>query len=870
MRPQAAIDMPGLGTGQVLSPSQDSAPSLPQQQQPVQDEEDPPVPVAVAVRICPPKAPNQQKCIAIKKNELNVVSSTVPEEKFRFENIFDDRHDQESVFVRTLQPFVPLIFDGFDVFVLVYGGASCGKSYTLFGPQPPLRSESELGLIPRLVRELFNYEIGDDNDVTVKASGFDVSNDDVCDLRSSWESNRNNQRRRSLISTNFLAQETEIDCNEVADVLNCYESCASLHNLKNASSQQESGQKSHLFFKVKVEQRVANLVKKSTITFVDLASPNQMLGQHGDHGLISLNRIVSKLDGPRSSANFIPEFQDSYLTRYLWDALGGKALTLLVTCVSSLTQDCEDTLSSLMFAKRVSRIASVPEPNVKSILEESNDCSVDEELRAINSTNRQPPPGLPYAIPDLIHPHLSPHQQQLLAQQQQLLQQQMLANYMVMLQQNQVVQNPSPAMTSPFIPISSDTVSPLSQKSPLNVQMYLPSMPAASAPILGSPPVKETSTTTTPPTNVPVSMPSQDESASEEQSKDESLGAIGKTKRKSSLAAQKTLASITEESERSSSKKSTASLTPTSQTSLAESGSDDETTSSLSSFEESNSEEDFDSDCSDVSELEEASHDQIENILEQFNSDTKNLVDKTQKEILEENSDADGAGDKAVQDLAENLASSLKLNKLTQAYQRKKSEAEELAENMEGIEDHLETVKRMIVFKNSLVAEAESEIDTSRKEFEAKLETLKLKASEIRKKKSSASRALSKAKQRKESKQVKLIAFINSKTFIFLITLQVVRELEAKLEGYKDDLNSNREQVEALHKAIERVTDFSLNRLTSGSLDEMRSKQMEMEALLKQQHEKRRLLEAELEDYKVSEELKRSSLLLFHVLYPNL
>ena len=365
-------------------------------------------------------------------------------------------------------------------------------------------------------------------------------------------------------------------------------------------------------------------------------------------------------------------------------------------------------------------------------------------------------------------------------------------------------------------------------------------------------------------------MPSQDESASEEQSKDESLGAIGKTKRKSSLAAQKTLASITEESERSSSKKSTASLTPTSQTSLAESGSDDETTSSLSSFEESNSEEDFDSDCSDVSELEEASHDQIENILEQFNSDTKNLVDKTQKEILEENSDADGAGDKAVQDLAENLASSLKLNKLTQAYQRKKSEAEELAENMEGIEDHLETVKRMIVFKNSLVAEAESEIDTSRKEFEAKLETLKLKASEIRKKKSSASRALSKAKQRKESKQVKLIAFINSKTFIFLITLQVVRELEAKLEGYKDDLNSNREQVEALHKAIERVTDFSLNRLTSGSLDEMRSKQMEMEALLKQQHEKRRLLEAELEDYKVSEELKRSSLLLFHVLYPNL
>ena len=64
---------------------------------------------------------------------------------------------------------------------------------------------------------------------------------------------------------------TEIKCSNSAEVLSYYEASLDLKKLRNEEI-------SHSFFKVILEQRIGNVGKKSTVTFVDLAASDRMLG----------------------------------------------------------------------------------------------------------------------------------------------------------------------------------------------------------------------------------------------------------------------------------------------------------------------------------------------------------------------------------------------------------------------------------------------------------------------------------------------------------------------------------------------------------------------------------------------------------------
>ena len=231
-----------------------------------QNPDDPPVPVAVAVRIKKTAENHQHKSVIPnpKKEEITFVA---PKEKFRFDHVLPESITQEDVFSKVLLPFSPCIFDGYDLFVITYGGKSTGKSYTLFGPDPdPLRSEADLGLLPRFLHHIFGkIKAPEFNEIqtAVKVSSCDVTHDDVSDLLSTG------QRRKSLIGNRDVGIEpgTEIECNDVQEVLRCYESSMTVSRAKNV----QNAVISHHFFKVIIEQRKGNLGIKSTVAFVDLA-----------------------------------------------------------------------------------------------------------------------------------------------------------------------------------------------------------------------------------------------------------------------------------------------------------------------------------------------------------------------------------------------------------------------------------------------------------------------------------------------------------------------------------------------------------------------------------------------------------------------
>ena len=86
------------------------------------------------------------------------------------------------------------------------------------------------------------------------------------------------QRRKSLIGNRDVQIEpaTEHECSSAEEVIQCYESSVAVNRLKSGF---QNSVISHHFFKVILEQRIDNIGKKSTVTFVDLAPSDTVLVQ---------------------------------------------------------------------------------------------------------------------------------------------------------------------------------------------------------------------------------------------------------------------------------------------------------------------------------------------------------------------------------------------------------------------------------------------------------------------------------------------------------------------------------------------------------------------------------------------------------------
>ena len=143
------------------------------------DDQDEPIPVAVAVRVKRITEQHQKSVIlSPKQSEITLAGGSVGPEKFRFDHILNENVSQEETFSRVLSPFLPLIYDGFDLYVITYGGTGTGKSYTLFGPDlGPLGTEDDAGILPRFAHHIFaNFNAAE---MAVKVSSFDVTSDDI-------------------------------------------------------------------------------------------------------------------------------------------------------------------------------------------------------------------------------------------------------------------------------------------------------------------------------------------------------------------------------------------------------------------------------------------------------------------------------------------------------------------------------------------------------------------------------------------------------------------------------------------------------------------------------------------------------------------
>lgn len=292
------------------------------------------IPIQVAVRLKPPVNCNENLCVQSVPYTNNIQLNN--QHCFPVSYALPIDSTQNHVFLTAVNPLIGCLYDGCDVSVVTLGQANSGKSYTLLGPGLHCAySESEHGIIPRFIREIFSrLPLFHDRNIGIYITWTQICGENIQDL----------------LGTGNV---------EVCSIIDAF------HWIQLGMSN-IAPHHAHTLFTITLEQQwVAEQTVQhriSTASFADLSSCDKMfvLGSAGetqtvptDSGLLALQNVITTLVDPYIGyQNFVP-YNQSTLTTLLKDSFGGRAKTLVISCVSPFLKDYAETLYTLQMAIKI-------------------------------------------------------------------------------------------------------------------------------------------------------------------------------------------------------------------------------------------------------------------------------------------------------------------------------------------------------------------------------------------------------------------------------------------------------------------------------------------------------------------------------------
>ncbi len=106
------------------------------------------------------------------------------EKLFSFDSIFSLDSNQIDIYNSCIETLLNGCFEGYNASILAYGQTGSGKTYTMGSNNWSNLNETEWGIIPRVIKNLF-LEIEKrkkDVEFVVKASFLEIYNEDIVDL----------------------------------------------------------------------------------------------------------------------------------------------------------------------------------------------------------------------------------------------------------------------------------------------------------------------------------------------------------------------------------------------------------------------------------------------------------------------------------------------------------------------------------------------------------------------------------------------------------------------------------------------------------------------------------------------------------------
>lgn len=334
-------------------------------------------PVRVAVRARPliPKETNEgcQVCVSFTPDEPQIILGK--DKAFTYDYVFNPAESQPFVYQESVFPLIKHIFKGYNATVLAYGQTGSGKTFTMGGCYEASlnEDETEMGIIPRVIRELFNgINERKNSDFTVKVSYLEIHNEDINDLLCPAAKREPLAIREDFNGQIKLPGLSEVAVQSFEETMNCLQSGSSGRTTGSTAMNTHSS-RSHAIFTIHIEQKKKqdmDDVCKCKFHLVDLAGSERAKrtqavgdrfkeGVNINKGLLCLGNVISALGEESQARNHIP-YRDSKLTRLLQDSLGGNSYTLMIACVSPADSNMEETLNTLRYADRARKIKNKP------------------------------------------------------------------------------------------------------------------------------------------------------------------------------------------------------------------------------------------------------------------------------------------------------------------------------------------------------------------------------------------------------------------------------------------------------------------------------------------------------------------------------
>ncbi|XP_051958975.1 kinesin-1 heavy chain isoform X2 [Xyrauchen texanus] len=292
-----------------------------------------------------------------------------------FDRVFQSNTTQEQVYNACAQKIVKDVLEGYNGTIFAYGQTSSGKTHTMEGN---LHDPDGMGIIPRIVQDIFNYIYSMDENLEfhIKVSYFEIYLDKIRDLLDVSKTNLSVHEDKNRVP--YVKGCTERFVCSPEEVMDTIDEGKSNRHVA-VTNMNEHSSRSHSIFLINVKQENSQTEQKLSgkLFLVDLAG-SEKVSKTGAEGAVldeakNINKSLSALGNVISAlaegTTYVP-YRDSKMTRILQDSLGGNCRTTIVICCSPSSYNDAETKTTLMFGQRAKTIKNTVCVNVELTAEQ--------------------------------------------------------------------------------------------------------------------------------------------------------------------------------------------------------------------------------------------------------------------------------------------------------------------------------------------------------------------------------------------------------------------------------------------------------------------------------------------------------------------
>lgn len=145
--------------------------------------------VKVAVRVRPLSGPEKARSEGSCVRYPNPNQVVIGKRPFTFDHLFKPESKQLEIFGNCVEPLLSKFVKGYNATILAYGQTGSGKTFTMGTSSARNLSKEKLGIVPRVIGDLFKKfenesKIDGSHDVGLKVSFLEIHKEQINDLLS--------------------------------------------------------------------------------------------------------------------------------------------------------------------------------------------------------------------------------------------------------------------------------------------------------------------------------------------------------------------------------------------------------------------------------------------------------------------------------------------------------------------------------------------------------------------------------------------------------------------------------------------------------------------------------------------------------------